>query len=211
MKLYSYYRSSASYRVRIALNLKGVTAAMIPVNLLKAEHKAEAYRKINPQGLLPTLVDGDYHLSQSLAIMEYLEETYPQPPLLPQTRAERARVRALALTIACEIAPLCNSGPMGFLAEQYGCNESDKTKWYHHWMHKGFTAIEQNLQSGDTGSFCHGSTPTIADCCLVPQIYNAYRYNVDMTPYPTMLRIAANCEKLPAFIAAHPSKQVDAV
>ena len=211
MKLYSYFRSSASYRVRIALQLKSILAEMVPINLLKAEQKSDFYRILNPQGLLPTLDDGEHHLTQSLAIMEYLEETHPQPPLLPQTRPERARVRALALAIACEIAPLCNSGPMGFLAEQFGCNEEDKMLWYHHWMVRGFTAIEHMLQSGDTGSYCHGSAPTIADCCLVPQVYNARRFKLDLTPYPSIIRIDAKCSEHPAFIAAHPANQADAV
>ena len=211
MKLHGYFRSSASYRVRIALNLKGLPYDTVPVNLLTGEQKSEAYRKLNPQGLVPLLVDGEHSLTQSLAIMEYLEETYPNPPLLPQTRPERARVRALALAIACEMGPLCNSGPLGFLGKELGLNEVQKNLWYHHWMKKGFDALETLLvASSDTGSYCHGASPTMADCLLVPQLFNARRYAFDLTPYPTLLRIDAQCSKHPAFIAAHPSKQPDA-
>ncbi len=210
MKLYGYFRSSASYRVRIALALKGLSPEVIPVNLLKGEQKSESYRALNPQGLVPLLVDGDHHFTQSLAIIEYLEETYPDTPLLPQTRPERARVRSLALAVACEMGPLCNTGPLGFLGE-LGLNEAQKTLWYHHWMAKGFTALEQLLSiSNDTGSFCHGSAPTMADCCLVPQVFNAKRYQFDLTPYPAIGRIVDNCAKHPAFIAAHPLNQPDA-
>ena len=211
MKLYSYFRSSASYRVRIALALKGLSPEVIPVNLLKGEQKSESYRALNPQGLVPLLVDGDHHFTQSLAIIEYLEETFPHTPVLPQTRPERARVRAIALAIACEMAPLCNVGPLNFLGQTLGLNEEQKTLWYHHWMAKGFSALEQMLgTSEDTGSFCHGSTPTMADCCLVPQVFNAKRYRFDLTPYPTIVRIVENCAKHSAFIAAHPLNQPDA-
>jgi maleylacetoacetate isomerase len=212
MKLYSYYRSSASYRVRIALNLKGLKAEMVPVNLLKAEQKQESYLKINPQQLLPALVEDGNTLTQSLAIIEYMEERYPQAPLLPLAPLERARVRALALAIACEVAPLCNSGPMGVLGQQFGFTEAQKMQWYQHWMEKGFTAVERMLTvSEGTGTFCHGATPTLADCFLVPQVYNARRYNIDLTPYPSIARIDAACAVHPAFMAAHPSKQPDAV
>lgn len=211
MKLYSYYRSSASYRVRIALALKGLTPEAVPVNLLKGEQKSDAYRTLNPQGLVPLLVDGDHQFTQSLAIIEYLEETYPQVPLLPQTRPERARVRALALAVACEMGPLCNSGPLGFLGDAFGLNDEQKNQWYHHWMAKGFAALEQMLIASEyTGSYCHGSTPTLADCCLIPQVFNARRYQFDMTPYPTISRIVEHCSKHPAFIAAHPLNQSDA-
>jgi maleylacetoacetate isomerase len=211
MKLHGYFRSSASYRVRIALNLKGLEYDSVPVNLLAGEQKSDAYRKLNPQGLVPLLADGEHRLTQSLAIMEYLEETHPAPPLLPQTRPERARVRALALAIACEMGPLCNSGPLGFLGSELGLSEAQKTLWYHHWMKKGFDALEALLVAGpDTGSYCHGASPTMADCLLVPQMFNARRYGFDLTPYPTLLRIDARCATHPAFIAAHPMRQPDA-
>lgn len=212
MKLYSYFRSSASYRVRIALNLKGLAADIIPVSLLKGEQKTDAYRAVNPQQLLPALVDGDEVFTQSLAIIEYLEETRPQPPLLPLTPVERARVRALSLAIACDIAPLCNLGPLQFLTHEMGLYDEQKIQWYRHWLAKGFTALEQMLASSPaTGSFCHGSQPTMADCCLVPQVYNARRFHCDLGAYPTLVRISDRCEQHPAFAAAHPAKQVDAL
>ena len=212
MKLYGYFRSSASYRVRIALELKGLDVETIPVNLLKSQQQGAEYAKLNPQQLLPTLIDGEHVLTQSLAIMEYLEETHPEPPLLPRRANERARVRALSLAVACDIAPLNNLGPMTFLKEKLGLSDDQKTLWYNHWMAKGFTALETLLaESRFTGDYCHGDAPTMADCCLVPQVFNARRYHCDLTPYPTLTRIADNCDKHPAFIAAHPSKQTDAV
>lgn len=209
MKLYSYFRSSASYRVRIALNLKGLKAEMIPVNLLKGEQKAAEYLALNPQGLLPALIDNAGHaLTQSLSIIEYLEEKFPAPPLLPQAPHERARVRALALAIACDIAPLNNLGPLQFLGNELKLTPEQKTLWYNHWIAKGFAAIERMLnESGMTGSFCHGGSPTLADCVLVPQVYNARRYGCDLAPYPTLTRIADRCDTLPAFIAAQPGNQ----
>lgn len=211
MKLYSYFRSSASYRVRIALNLKGLQAELIPVNLLKGEQKGEEYKKLNPQQLVPALVDGEHTLTQSLAIMEYLEEKFPSPALLPQPLHERARVRALALAIACEIAPLANVGPLNFLTQDMKLSDEQKMQWYRHWLAKGFAAVEQLLASSYTGSYCHGSEPTIADCCLVPQLFNARRFDCDLSPYPTIVRIGDHCAQHPAFAAAHPSKQPDAV
>ncbi len=212
MKLYSYWRSSSSYRVRIALALKGLNAEVIPVNLLHAEQKGEAYRKVNPQGLVPSLVDGGQALTQSLAIIEYLEERFPRAAVAAAGAGRaRPRARALALAVACEIAPLCNSGPMGVLEKQFGFNEEQKGQWYRHWMGKGLSAIEALLaDSPHTGTFCHGPSPTLADCCLVPQIYNARRYHIDLEPYPAIRRIDAACAALPAFKAAHPSRQTDA-
>jgi maleylacetoacetate isomerase/maleylpyruvate isomerase len=211
LTLYSYFRSSASYRVRIALNLKGIAYDIVPVNLLKAEQLSPEYRTINPQGMLPALVEGGNIFTQSLSIMEYLEERTPKPPLLPADAAGRARVRALAQIIACEMAPLNNIGTMNFLRNELAQGDAARTAWYAHWIAKGFSAFEALLSAGkETGAYCHGDTPTIADCCLVPQLFNAKRYECDLTPYPRLQAIAARCEEHPAFIAAHPSKQPDA-
>jgi maleylpyruvate isomerase len=210
MKLYSYFRSSASYRVRIALNLKGLPYDIVPVNLLKSQQKSAEYAAVNPQQLVPALIDNGQVLTQSLAVIEYLDEKYPTIPLLPVAPLERARVRALALAVACEIAPLNNLGPLNFLKE-LGLTDEQKTRWYHHWLAKGFKAVEEMLQNDATGTYCHGAAPTMADCVLVPQVFNAQRFNCDLSPYPTLMRIHAACEKHPAFIAAHPSQQPDAV
>lgn len=211
MKLYSYFRSSASYRVRIALALKGMPYGTIPVNLLKSEQKDAEYTKLNPQGKVPALVDGNHLLTQSLAIIEYLEEMHPHPPLLPKAAHERARVRAIAHAIASDIAPLNNVGPLKFLTEQLKVSEEDKNRWYQHWITQGFTALETMLAQSDyTGTFCHGDTPGMADCVLVPQVFNARRYNADLNDYPTIVRIDAACNEHPAFQAAHPGKQGDA-
>lgn len=212
MKLFTYYRSSASYRVRIALNLKGLEVEQIPVNLLKLEQKASAYAARNPQQLLPTLVTEEgVSLTQSLAIMEYLEERFPVPPLLPQTLEERARVRALSQAVACEMAPLNNLRVLNYLVQELGNSDAQKLEWYRHWIDIGFSAVERMLQDGGTGKFCHGNLPGMADCCLVPQVYNARRFECDMTPYPTITRIVEACEGLSAFREAHPSQQQDAV
>lgn len=212
MKLYSYYRSSASYRVRIALALKEIRYDAIPVNLLKGEQKLGDYAKLNPQKKIPALLDGPHLLTQSLAIIEYLEETHPYPPLLPDDAAERARVRALSLAIACEIAPICNSGPLNYLTTEMGVSEDNKLRWYQHWMKEGLSALEEMVKSSKyTGTFCHGESPTMADCCLVPQLFNARRYQCDLSAYPTLMRIDEACAKLPAFGNAHPDKQADAV
>jgi maleylacetoacetate isomerase len=210
MKLYSYWRSSTSYRARIALSLKGLKAEIIPVNLLKGEQKDVAYAGINTEMRVPTLVDGDYTLTQSLAILEYLEEKYPQPALLPVTFAERARVRALCLAIACDISPLNNLGPLQYLSNTLLISEAEKERWMQHWLGQGLSTLERML-SMQSGTFCHGASPTLADCCLIPQVYSAKRFNHNMDAYPTVMRIYDACEKLPAFQAAHPSKQVDAV
>lgn len=211
MKLYSYFRSSASYRVRIALNLKGLACDLIPVNLLKGEQTHAEYLKLNPQGLLPALVDGGHTLTQSLAIIEYLEETHPEPALLPKTPRERARVRALTLAIACEIAPINNLGVLHYLKGVLHVSDAQKIAWIQHWIASGFSAVERLLaESPLTGAYCHGDTPTLADCCLVPQVFNAKRFECDLAPYPTLMRIAATCNLHPAFIAAHPDNQLDA-
>lgn len=212
MKLYGYFRSSASYRVRIALNLKGLNAAQIPVNLLKGEQKSDAYKKVNPQGLVPALItDSGVVLTQSMAIIEYLEETHPgNPALLPKDAEGRARVRAISQAIACEIAPINNLAIQRYLVDKFGADEAAKTAWIQHWITSGFDAVETMLQDGKAGVFCHGDTPSMADCCLIPQIFNASRFNCSLMPYPTIRRIYEAAEAHPAFQAAHPSKQPDA-
>ncbi len=212
LKLYSYFRSSASYRVRIALAIKGLPYGTIPINLLKSEQKESAYTKLNPQGKVPALIDGNHLLTQSLAIIEYLEEMHPFPALLPKPAHERGRVRALSHAVASDIAPLNNLGPLKFLTEDLKLSDDDKNRWYQHWIAEGFSALEHLLAESDyTGKFCHGDEPTMADCVLVPQIFNAKRYNADLSAYSTIMRIAETCEQHPAFQAAHPSKQPDAV
>jgi maleylpyruvate isomerase len=213
MKLYDYFRSSASYRVRIGLKLKGLEYTSVPVHLLRdgGEQLKEDYRAINPSAAVPALVDGDATITQSLAILEYLDEVHPMVPLLPRDALGRARVRSLALAIACDIHPVNNLRILRYLVKQAGLTEDAKNAWYVHWVQEGFAALEAHLAgSADTGRFCHGDTPTLADCFLVPQVFNAARFNIDMTPYPTVARIDAACRELPAFVAAHPSAQPDA-
>ena len=214
MKLYTYFRSSAAYRVRIALNLKGLAYEAVPVHLLRSggEQLQPAYRAVNPAAMLPSLQDDSgAALTQSVAIIEYLDETHPAVPLLPPDPLGRARVRALALTIACDIHPLGNLRVLKYLVHELKVNDDAKGAWSRHWISEGFTAIEAMLAgSPDTGRFCHGDTPTLADCCLVPQVFNALRFDVDMTRFPTIARIHAACSELDAFKAAHPSSQPDA-
>ena len=214
MKLYTYFRSSAAYRVRIALNLKGLAYEAQPVHLLRdgGEHLADAYRAVNPSTLLPTLEDDDGAvIGQSLAILEYLEETRPQTPLLPADPAGRARVRALALTVVADTHPLGNLRVLKYLKGEVGVTEEVKLEWHRHWLRSGLATLE-SLLAGDarTGTYSHGDTPTLADCCLVPQVFNAQRFEVDTGPYPTVMRINAACAALPAFQQAHPSQQPDA-
>ena len=211
MKLYNYFRSSAAYRVRIALNLKGLKAENVFIHLQKNEQSADEYLRVNAQGLVPALVDGDHTITQSLAIIEYLDETHPSPPLMPRTAAERARVRSIALAIACDIHPIDNLRVLRYLVNDLGLSEDQKNAWYAHWIVVGLSALETMLSADErTGTFCHGDTPTLADICLVPQLANARRGNVDLAPYPTLLRIDAACNALPAFADAHPMKQPDA-
>jgi maleylpyruvate isomerase len=212
MQLYTYFRSSAAYRVRIALNLKGLAYHAIPVHLLKngGEQLQPAYRNINPLSLLPTLDDDGVIVTQSLAIIEYLDEKYPSTSLLPNDAEERARVRSLALTIACDIHPLGNLRVLKQLEQEFQMSPEAKLRWLGHWMQTGFAALETSLAADHrTGGFCHGDTPSLADCCLVPQIFSARRFGVDLTPYPTLTRIDAACAELPAFAAAHPAQQPD--
>jgi maleylacetoacetate isomerase len=219
MKLYSYFRSSASYRVRIALNLKGLAYDTVPVHLLKdgGEQLKPEYRELNPDGLVPALIDdvaqGEAQavLTQSLAIIEYLEEAYPTPALLPVDKFDRAYVRALALSIACEIHPVNNLRVLRYLVRDLKLSDEDKDRWYRHWCEQGLAAVEQTLaRDKRAGTFCYGETPTMADCLLIPQIANAGRVNSDLSNMPTIMRINAHCLTLPAFIDAGPGKQPDA-
>lgn len=211
MKLYSYFRSSAAYRVRIALNLKHLDASIVPVHLVKKMHQADDYAALNPQKLVPALsLDSGDVITQSLAIMEYLEECDDEPVLLPTDIIGRARVRALSQLIASDIHPLNNLRVLAYLKNQLQISETQKNAWYQHWIHEGFGALEQRLQEAATGKFCHGDTPTMADCCLVPQVFNAKRFDVDLGAYPTIQAIYANCMALEAFVKASPSEQIDA-
>lgn len=213
MRLYDYFRSSAAYRLRIALNLKGVKPdERTFVHLRMGNQRAQDYLALNPQGLVPALALDDGHvLTQSLAIIEYLEETVPNPPLLPAQPEARARVRAIALQIACEIHPLNNLRVLNYLLGTLGVTREQKDGWYRYWVDVGFEALERQLsRDAETGKFCHGDSPTLADICLVPQVANARRFNIDLSPYPTLMRIEATCNTLPAFADAEPSRQPDA-
>ncbi|MGA8049148.1 MAG: maleylacetoacetate isomerase [Burkholderiales bacterium] len=211
MRLYTFFRSSAAFRVRIALNLKGLSYEPRFIHLAKGEHRKPDYDAVNPQGLLPALIDDGHLLTQSLAIIEYLEETHPSPPLLPQDPLGRARVRSLALLVACEIHPLNNLRALQYLVKELGHSEADKNKWYEHWIHDGMAKLEADLtRTKGSGRFCHGDAPTMADCCLVPQIFNAQRFNCDLSHAPTASRIFNECMKLDSFQRAQPSGQPDA-
>lgn len=212
MKLYTYFRSSAAFRVRIALNLKRVAYEPVFVHLAKGEHRRPEYAKVNPQALVPTLVlDDGTRLVQSLAIMEWLDETHATPPaLLPRDALARARVRSLADLIACEIHPLNNLRVLQHLKRALGQSEEQINAWYRHWIADGLAKLEAELSLPGTGRYCHGDAPTMADCCLVPQIFNAKRYNCDLAPYPITMRVFDDCMKLDAFDRAQPSKQPDA-
>lgn len=213
IKLYSYFRSSASYRVRIALHYKGLPFQTLPVHLLKegGEQKKTEYLRLNPQGLVPYLIDGKYGISQSLAILEYLEEAYPHPALLPQQAADRAYVRSIAQTIACEIHPLNNLRVLDYLKNILGVDEEAKKQWYHHWCKTGLQALESQLQQmGKADIFCLGQTPTLADVCLVPQWFNAQRFEVDLTAFPKLAEIVSHCLALESFARAAPAVQPDA-
>ena len=212
MKLYDYFRSSAAYRVRIALNLKGLAPERAFVHLRNNVQRSEDYLALNPQGLVPMLVaDDGAVLTQSLAIIEYLDEAYPKPPLLPAAPAERARVRGIALEIACDIHPLNNLRVLQYLKNTLGVSDEQKDAWYRYWIDVGLEALETRLaRDPATGRFCHGDAPTLADICLVPQLANARRMNIDVGPYPTLTRIEAAAISLPAFVDAAPAKQPDA-
>lgn len=210
IKLYTFFRSSAAFRARIALNLKGLDYEPSFVHLRKGEQRAPAYLELNPEGLVPLLLIDGLALSQSLAMIEYLDETRPAPPLLPPTPAGRARVRALAELVACDIHPINNLRVLRYLMRPLGHDESEVAAWYNHWIGTGFEALER-LLAGDprTGRFCHGDRPGLADIALVPQVVNSERYRLDLAPYPTIRRIHAACMALAPFAAAHPSKQPD--
>jgi maleylpyruvate isomerase len=211
VKLYTYFRSSAAFRVRIALNLKGLSYEPVFVHLAKGEHRKPEYASVNAQALVPTLVlDDGARLSQSLAIMEYLEEKYPRPALLPGDPLGRARVRSLSDLIACEIHPLNNLRTLQYLKRQLNQSEEQVNTWYRHWIADGLAKVEADLLAGKKARYCYGDAPTMADCCLVPQIFNAKRYNCDLAAYPTTMRVFEQCMQLDAFDRAQPAKQPDA-
>ncbi|NQW10216.1 MAG: maleylacetoacetate isomerase [Alphaproteobacteria bacterium] len=212
LTLHGYFRSSAAYRVRIALNLKGLSYEQASVHLRKGEQRKPAFLALNPQGMVPALIDGEAVLTQSPAILEYLDEVYPDtPPLLPADPLGRARVRALAAVVACDIHPLNNLRVLKYLTGPMGQSQETMAGWYNHWIAEGFGALETML-SGDaaTGRFCHGDAPTLADVCLAPQVFNSFRHALDLTPYPTIQRLWEGYQDHPAFAAAHPAKQPDA-
>jgi maleylpyruvate isomerase len=213
MKLYNFFRSSASYRVRIALNLKGIPYEQVPIHLRRGggEQLLPSYQAINPQRLIPALEDEGRMLTQSLAIIEYLEERYPEPALLPHNPADRAIVRSMALAIACEVHPLQNLRVLNYLKNELHHTEEEVNTWVRHWITLGFTALEQMVRAvPNRGSFCFGTTPTLADLCLVPQIYNARRFACDLSGCPTLVTIDERCRSQPAFVDAAPENQPDA-
>ncbi|WP_202948877.1 maleylacetoacetate isomerase [Polaromonas sp. CF318] len=212
MILHTYFRSSAAYRVRIALELKGLAYQSVPVHLVRGggEQHSAAFAALNPAELVPVLVDGPVTLTQSMAIMEYLDELHPAPALLPPDAAGRARVRAIAQTIACEIHPLNNLRVLQRLEGTLGADAQAKSAWYAHWVAQGFKVVESMLSEAADGRYCHGDTPTLADCCLVPQIYNAGRFGVALDAYPHLCRVGEACMGLEAFQRAAPGAQADA-
>ncbi|MFN0185885.1 MAG: maleylacetoacetate isomerase [Aquabacterium sp.] len=209
MELYNYFRSSASYRVRIALALKGLDYTYKPVHLVRMEQTQESYAAVSASRLVPLLKDGDHHLTQSLAILEYLDETHPQPPLLPADPLGRARVRAIAQDIACEIHPLNNLRVLRYLVRDLKVAEDDKNRWYRHWVETGLEVVERQL-AAQPGRHCHGDKPGLADCCLVPQIFNAQRFNCRLDHVPQVMRVFDACMALPAFRDTQPSACPDA-
>ena len=211
MKLYTYFRSSAAYRVRIALNLKGVTPEAVPIDLRPGAHRQPDYLARNPQGLIPALEDGGAVIGQSLAIIEYLEEIHPRPPLLPRSPLDRARVRSMALAVACDIHPLNNLRVLNYLRSPLGQDEAAVDTWYRHWIAEGFRALEDEAKraSGD-GRHMFGAQVTLADVCLVPQMFNAHRFKCNVDPFPTLQAICAHLEALPEFARASPGAQPDA-
>jgi maleylacetoacetate isomerase/maleylpyruvate isomerase len=213
LKLYTYFRSSAAYRVRIALNLKGLAWDAVPVHLVRdgGQQNSPDYRTKSPLGTVPALDTGEGVITQSLAIIEYLNEIHPTPALLPASAESRARVRAIAQTIACDIHPLNNLRVLAYLTREFGIAPEQKDAWYRHWVGAGLVAVEKML-AGDprTGTFCHGEVPGLADCCLVPQVFNARRFDCPLDDMPTIRRIADACEQLHAFKRAAPAAQPDA-
>jgi len=207
MKLYTYFRSSAAYRVRIALNLKGLAYEAVPIHLLRKEQSAPEYLAVNPQGRVPALDTGETVLIQSPAILEYLDEVYPEPPLLPSDPVARARVRAVCAVIGCDIHPMNNIGVLRYLKHAFGQEQAAIDEWYRHWIVEGFRALEQLIKPGP---FAFGPTPTLADVYLAPQVYNAVRLRVPMEPYPKIAAVDAACAALDAFKTAAPEAQADA-
>jgi maleylacetoacetate isomerase len=209
MKLYGFFRSSAAFRARIALNLKGIEYEQVSLMLRRGDQRRPEYLEKNPLGLVPALEDEDGQvLIQSLAIIEYLDETQPEPPLLPGHPADRARVRAIAQAIACDIHPIDNLRVLKYLAK-LGHDEKVIEAWFNHWIALGFEGIERILGDGQTGRFCHGDEPTLADICLVPQVFNSMRYKLDLAPYPTLKRVFEECMRMDAFDRARPERQPD--
>ena len=209
MQLYNYFRSSASFRVRIALALKGLSYQYLPVHLVRGEQLKPPFSDLSPAALVPLLVDGDHQLTQSMAIIEYLDETYPEPALLPGDALARARIRALAQDVACEIHPLDNLRVLRYLVRDLKVSEDDKNRWYRHWVETGLEVVERKL-AAQPSPFCHGDAPTLADCTLVPQIFNAQRFDCRLDHVPNVMRVFDACMKLPAFEDTRPEKCPDA-
>lgn len=209
MELHNYFRSSASFRVRIALALKGLPYDYVPVHIARGDHRRPPFADLAADALVPLLVDGDLRLSQSMAIIEYLDETHPSPALLPADAPGRARVRALAQSIACEIHPLNNLRVLKYLVKELGVNEEAKIRWYRHWVRQGLEAFERELARRPASAYCHGETPTLADCCLVPQIFNGRRFDVTLDGLPRTLAVFDACMRLDAFSTAQPSRCPD--
>lgn len=212
LKLYNYWRSSASYRVRIALHLKKLDFEYVPLNIIAdgGQQFSPEFRALNPQARVPLLVDGDFALNQSLAILEYLEETRPQPSLLPHEAKRRARMWAFCHTIAADIQPLQNLGPLGYLSRELKVSDAQKNAWIRHWIERGLSVLDQERAGQPETPFAFGDEPTLADCVLVPQLYNARRFECDLSKFPRLVAIGARCEAHPAFVAAQPERQPDA-
>lgn len=211
MKLYSFFNSSTSFRVRIALALKGLDVEYAGVNLRSGEQGAQDYRALSPAGIVPTLIDGDVKLTQSMAIIDYLDSRYPEPRLIPQDALQRARVLEIAQTIACEIHPINNLRVLKYLTGTLGVDEAAKSAWYKHWVDAGLSAVEALLAAAPAGAYCVGDAPTLADCCLVPQVANAQRMGCDLSKFKRVRAVYDHCMAQPAFIAAAPQNQPDYV